>query len=540
MGRVITQTKVPYSFLTKIKLENWFFMIIIIMGLFSYHNIFNNPFIFDDENYLLRNNYITNIYEIHNIFTTPTGPDVGSSNNFYRPIQLLLYSIIYFIFGFNIFWYHLLNLILHLSNAILIYILISKIFNKNLGFLTSLIWVVHPIHTEAITYINGTADPLSLFFMLLSFMFYLKQKQNKKKQDLVFSILFFILALLSKETSIIFPLFLVIYEFVLRKENHKFIIYKKHIFYFFISLIYFLCKITVLNFSNSLNFYSQNNIYTNNLIVRILTFFATLPNYYSFFFWPTDLHMEREFPIYTTIFSWLVLLSILIIILLIYVLYKLLFKNKTESGKIISFGILWFFIALIPMSGIIPVNALLLEHWLYTPSIGFCLIISYFLIYLINKFNVRNNTKIFSNIIIFTTICIIFILSFLTINQNKVWGDTITFYSNILKFEPGTARVHNNLGMAYADSGNLFLAEKEYLTAINISDSYPQPHYNLATIYIKTNELQKAVWHLERSLEINPNFPFSYLTLIQIYNQTKNTQKLEYYSKMQQKYILVS
>ena len=126
------------------------------------------------------------------------------------------------------------------------------------------------------------------------------------------------------------------------------------------------------------------------------------------------------------------------------------------------------------MMGIfIPVNSFLLEHWLYLPSIGFFLMVSY----LLNIF-FKKNIRVLLSLV--TLIAIV--LSFLTFNRNKDWRDPITFYNNIIDYTEGTSRVHNNLAMAYSAKNKYELAIKHYLKAIEIKDSYPQTHYNLARV----------------------------------------------------------
>jgi tetratricopeptide (TPR) repeat protein len=120
----------------------------------------------------------------------------------------------------------------------------------------------------------------------------------------------------------------------------------------------------------------------------------------------------------------------------------------------------------------------------------------------------------------------------LSIKSNFVWKDPITFYNNILKYNEGTARVHNNLAMAYADIKDFKSAEKHYLKAIEIADTYPQTHYNLARLYLRFGKIERAISHLERSIEINPNFFFSYQLLGNIYEHLKRYDLAnDYYKK---------
>lgn len=500
-------------------------LLIILVGLITYVNIYSNDFLWDDEFLIQKNLFIRSFKYVPDIFQTPSGGGVGRLDNFYRPMQQIAYTFVFQIAGLVTWPFHLLNHLLHIINAVLIFLLLNKIFNKiYLSLFTSLLWVSHPIQTEAVTYMSGTADPLSLFFALTSFLFYISFKEKKnKKLNLTFyflSILFFILSLLSKETMVIFPGILFLYDFIKSKDKFNIRNYYSLIAFALISIFYFILRLTILNFGSTLNLYQESNVYTENLYVRILTFLASLISYYSFLIFPVNLHMERDFPFFTNFFSGLILFSLLIFLILFYLSYK-----SYRGDKIFFFSVFWFFICFIPMSGIIPINSLLLEHWLYIPSIGFFMILSYVLLKLFEKKELK---KYAIGILI-----LLLVLSVsLSFQRNKDWSDPITFYNNILKYEPGTPRLFNNLGMAYADKGELELAEENYKQSILLYDFYPQPHYNLARIYLLQNKTESALIHLNKSLEINPNFFYSYQLLSVIYAQKGDIEKSkEYYDK---------
>lgn len=494
--------------------------VIIILGFISYINVYDNSFVWDDEFLIQKNIFIQDFQYLPEIFSSSSTAGAGGIDNFYRPLQLVMYSLVYQFFGMSLFGFHFLNVLIHVSSGVLLFILIRKIFKIDLlAFLTSLLWVIHPVHTEAITYISGTADPLSVLFALGSFIFYINFRESEKSKCLVFSGVFFVLAILSKETMIILPLLFILYEFISDKNNLKG--FKKAIPFFAISFGYFISRITFLNFGNTLNLYESSNIYTEFLFVRIFTFLASLLEYYSLLLWPTNLHMERSFPVFVSFFSPKVFISFLIFVGLAFLAYYSLKRKK----HIIFFGICWFFISFLPMSGIlVPVNSFLLEHWLYFSSIGFFIIFSYFVHRLLK---VKKQRLLAVIIIVLLVSCLVVT----TINQNKNWENPIIFYNNILKYEEGTPRVYNNLAMAYSDRGKRDLAKKYYKKSIKQSSNYPQPHYNLARVYIEQKKYSEAIYHLEKSININPNFFYSYYLLGEVYEEQNKTQLAKKYYK---------
>ncbi|MCX7917710.1 MAG: hypothetical protein N2589_06250, partial [bacterium] len=131
---------------------------------FVYLNSIFNPFIWDDFSLIYENPFIKSFKFLLHFFNT----DIFlSASNFYRPIQMFFYALVYRIFKDNPIGYHLLNILFHSGCAILVYLLLRKIYGERVSFLVALVWGIHPINTEAITYISGTADPLFLFFGLL-------------------------------------------------------------------------------------------------------------------------------------------------------------------------------------------------------------------------------------------------------------------------------------------------------------------------------------------------------------------------------------
>ena len=500
--------------------------IIVLAGLVSYSNVYHNQFLWDDEFLIQENVFIRSFKNLPQIFSTPSGAGAGRLDNFYRPMQLTAYTLIYSLVGLKPWAFLLLNILLHLGNACLIFFLIRKIFKKDfLAFLTSLLWVVHPIHTEAVTYMSGIADPLLVFFGLGSFLCYLNFRQKKQGHSLIFSLILFILALFSKETIIILPGLFIVYELFFSEKRKSISSYRHIIWFIIIALGYFALRLTVLNFVNTLNLYQESNIYTEHLSIRIFTFLASLLMYYSFLFFPLNLHLERQFPVFASPLAPQVLISLVILIFLALVIYKNIKQKKFH----LSFGILWFFIGFIPMSGIIPVNSFLLEHWLYFPSIGFFLCSGVIIHYFWQRYpQVRK-------VIIVLLSVIVLILMSLTLKRNTDWKNPIVFYNDVLKYNQGTARVHNNLAMAYVDENHLEKAEEHYLKAIEMGDQYAQTHYNLARLYLITNQTDQAIDHLKRSIEINPNFFFSYQLLGNIYQQLGEQEKAqEYYQKAQE------
>lgn len=500
-----------------------------------YANTLGNGLFFDDEHFIYKNPNVID-FSIGNFFTQSLTPQTGQPSNYYRPILFLTFGVEYAIFGDAAFIYHFDNMILHGICSILIYLLIFKIFkNKTLGFLTALIFVIHPIQTEAVSYANSRGDSLALFFILLSLYFVF----SEKAKYYFFSLFSFILALLSKETAIITP-FLIILVLTFNNKTISFSGFihalKRAIPFFLTLFAYIFLRLTTLNFNNTLNFWGYENEYTKNIFVRLTTFLSLIPLYASLLVAPIILFMERDATIdiqYSITLTTIVVITIFISITI--VAWKL--KNK---HPVLLFSLLWFVVSFGPTSGIIPINGLFYEHFLYIPSIGFFLFCSYVLILLLQRAK-----KIISSLVLLLFIIYLLFLSIRTIIRNNDWQNPILFYTQTLRHSK-TARIYNNLAMNYADSNNYEKSITYYKKAIQLSDTYTETHYNLANAYVAIKKNNEAIKEYKKAILLNKWFIYPYAKLYELYAITNNkkglqeiTVKLQTLGKTNKNYLLL-
>lgn len=490
------------------------FLIFLVLGLLVYANSFQNQLFWDDDDGIVKNIYIKSWKFLPNYFTENLIAGAGLHSNYWRPLLLFSFSLDYKIWKLNPFGYHLTNTLLHIFNAFLIYYLLFLIFKrKNFSFLTALLFLLHPLQTEAVTYVSGRGDPLSIFFVLIAFIFYVLTKEKDESKYLILSSLFFIFALLAKESTIFFPALILFYEILSQEKLKNLLIRTSPLF--LIAIIYFALRLTVLNFGETLNLYGEENVFTQNIHYRIFTFLKILLIYFSLYFAPLHLHMERTTEILTTFFHPAVIFSLIILGIIAFI--SIYFLKK--GNKIFAFGFGWFFISLFPFSNIvIPISGLLYEHWLYFPLIGISLILAWIFLEFLPRLN-----KFLQLISIGLIIIFLVFLSVRTILRNFDWKDAITFYNQTLKYTE-TARIHNNLAMAYSDKKDSEKAMSHYQRAIEISDIYPQTHNNLGNLYKEMGEIEKAIEEFEKSIKMDKYFLFAYYNLVNLYLEQKDFQ----------------
>ena len=541
-------------------------IILVVVGFVVYAFNLTNPLFWDDTDWIVNNPFVHSFSwsNFYNWFTQNILAGISQSSNYYRPFLLLTFTFNYFLGGENPIGYHLLSNSLHIANAILIFVLLSYVFKiphlsvesnsfwKGTGFVpfwVSLIWLVHPLQTEAVTYISGRGDPLSVFFMLLALHFFVRHNEPVKIGRLAMSsyllpLFLLILALLSRETAVIFPfLTMVFYMSFLSQE--RFVASLKTAFikalpYFGVVFVYGVLRLTILNFENTLNFYSQSNLYTESLMTRMYTFLNVLWTYAGLMILPLWQHMERSVTVYTyflnlpTVASFLVLLTVLGVLRYLYKSQPTTYNLQPTTFRVWFFAVGWFFVNLGMTSGITPINAQLYEHWLYLALLGPLTLVVFYLYSVFKKVN-RRLAK--GSIVLFL-IMVSVLFSILSVKRNILWGDPVMFFENILKYEPGSARINNNLGYLYFNKGNKEKAEEYYWKATQTSgNSFPQPYFNLGTILQEKGDLRGAIVVFEKAIELDPNFSYPYPNLSVIYasqgNLVKATEYLEKLKELQ-------
>ncbi|MFH1867411.1 MAG: tetratricopeptide repeat protein [Candidatus Omnitrophota bacterium] len=483
---------------------------IIILGFVLYANSINGSFLWDDEALIADNVYIRDWNHIPQIFTQSIGQGAGKFSRSYRPLQVFSYLIDFSLWKTDIRGYHLTNIILHIMVVLGLFWLISILFKDSLlAFIASILYMAHPIHPEAIAYISGRADPLASIFMLLSFILYIKSINSKNIIVLVSMAFSFALALLSRESSLIFPVLILAYHLSFKRK----LALKEFSLIAGAAFLYIAVRLTALSYMFSKMPSSAP------LLKRIPGFFVAITSYMRLLIFPFGLHMEYG----AKVFSMLNLKAIsglsILVFLIIYAL------KKRRDNTLISFSILWFLAALLPSSNIYPVNAYMAEHWLYLPSMGFFLAAAYFL----NKFYRKNEFKVLS-VLIITGLLIFY--SFLTIKQNTYWREPIPFYERTLKYSPDSPKVYYNLANTYKAAGRFDEAIDYYKKSIEIEPEFFDSHNNLGNVYNLIRKYQLSIESYKRAIEINPDFADAHNNLGIVYNIIgKNQEALDCYKR---------
>lgn len=450
-------------------------ILILVITFAIYANTLSYSFVWDDFNNIVENQSLGKLSYIPEVFKT-------QNLLLYRPLPVLSIMLDFIIWHLNPFGYHLSNLGFHLANVLLVYLMAHLLIKDALcSSLAAFLFAIHPVQTEAVTYISGRSDPMVAFFLLLAFIGYIKDG-IKSKIWRISSLLFFILALLCKEIALIFPLLLIIYDW------HYFKRIRKKMFPFLIAALGYII------FRMAGGGMNMNISYS-----RLLTLPKLIFSYIGLVFLPVNLHMERNVGNINTVGPFLLFAAGLVA--LGYLIYKI-----SNGSKVVLFCCGWFLCPLLAVS-VFSVNANFAEHWLYLPSIGFFLAASIVLC----KMNLSRRA--------FYRICVIVILSlsFLTMRRNLYWRDDLSLYQNTLRYSPQSARLHYNLGNAYYRRGLLDESIKAYRNSLEINPDYSEALNNLGLIYESKDDLKEAEELFKRALKLAPSYLKPYNNLGVLY-----------------------
>lgn len=467
-----------YSLFVPLTTKKIVFLIIFI-GFIVFFNMLFNGFVWDDLTYVVFNPDVHS-FNILNLVRANSFNQEGQ----YRALTALYFTLIS---TTTPFYYHIIQLGIHILNSILVYFLFSNFFKKRLSFFLAIVFLVHPVQVESVSFIAGADNTLFFLFGILALTLSIKKQINFKKGLLIFSLLE--LSLLSKETGIGF-LFLILLFTIL--------FYKNKIFqYLFIAistiLLYFLIRFGIGGiFLNNTDLRWVVPIDNLTLSERLLNLPAIIFYYLKIFIFPQNLAIDQLWLIpsaNSTYFYIPLLVDILFLIFVVMFGYYLIKKNKTE-GKQYIFFMCWLLGGLSFYSQIIPLDATVADRWIYFPLIGFLGISGF----IISEIRLRQFRQIFP----YLAVLIIMLLSVRTIIRNTNWSDNLTLFSHDAKVSDNFD-LESNIG-AVLSTDNL---PKEALPhTLKSVQMYPYDLNlsNLGDIYDQLGEYSLAKKYYSESL----------------------------------------
>lgn len=495
--------------------------LLLIAGILPlvYANIYHAEFIFDDYVNIVDKPGINSFTpSIDNAITASREEPNGG-----RWLPNLSFAVNYYLGGGDPFSFHVVNVIIHILNSLLCYFLCVTILNftpikdsyprkEEIALFATLLWALHPLQTNAVTYIVQRMTSMSTLFYLCALLCYIYGRlhfNRKFRSFLLFiaGLLFWIMALKSKENTFILPAILFACElFFLSPPDWK-KDYKKLLAWSFASLAVIAACIVFFLGTNIWNHIIQSYVGRDfTMAERLLTESRIIFFYLSLlvFPYPGRLNLNHDFPVSHSLFvppqTFFSLAGILLLIVLIPLLYK--------RFRLISFAIVWYLGNLLIESTIVPLE-LIYEHRLYLPAL-IPLLAAVAELY---RLTVKRPW-----VLRITFILILALFSFWTWQRNEVWHDNIRLWTDVITKSPNNARAQNNMGVAFNRLGDKRSAERQFKKAIETDPDYRIAYQSLAALYISENRLAEAERILQKALTrstyLNPSDIYHSLGII--------------------------
>jgi len=495
-------------------------IIILLSSIMPYLNALVADFVWDDINlivldYQIRSwNFLTRIFA-RDFFGFS---DDAKKYGYYRPLITITYALDYRLWKLNPLGYHLSNMIFHFITCLLIFLVLLRTFRGRqlVPLLSTIIFAVHPIHSETITWIAGRTDAICAILFFLSFYLFIVSAERKAlrlKINLAIpvqdstqwdrayyfgSLCCFILSIMAKEMAVILPIILFLY-LIFFITGFRWGGIKKYILNFF---LYGMVIVGYGFFRANIVDFSKQATDPFPALVTVLTFVKTI-GYYT---------LKMALPLYQSAYIQNELLEtslrIEFIIPFIFVLLMIYAGIRSISKNIyFSFGIFFWLACLLPLSNFIRISGpkdmgfMTAERFLYIPSLGFCIILGVIFGEMLGYFQKIKPQKIsvFPKIVsVFLILAIVLSYAGLTFRRNKVWKNNESFFTNTISRAPTAALLYTILGNIYRLEKKYDKAEQVFQKALEYlaprDREEPTWVYNdLAGIYAEQGQFEKAL-----------------------------------------------
>ncbi len=495
-----------------------------LLAFLIYSNTFSSSFHFDDEDSIVENPWIK---KLSNVL------DFSGS----RYVGLLSFALNYHFGQLEVFGYHLINLLIHITNGFLVYTLVRLVFQTPLmrpasaapmepsawsmaqppagmAFITALLFVVHPLQTQAVTYIVQRFTSLATLFYLLSIVCYLKWRlagpdQKGRYAWYAGALLSTILAMKTKEISftLLFMILWVegIFFWPLTRQQWG-------------GLIPFLLTLPIIPLSSWATVGEAEGGFARETtdigrLDYLFTQFRVIVTYLRLLVLPIHQNLDYDYPIYHSLLNASVFLSMLFLAFLFGLAIYLLFHLR---HRLVAFGLLWFLVTLSVESSIIPIRDVIFEHRLYLPSVGLMLAASAAVVGGLHRWRTGVGIGVAVVVILF---------SVATYQRNRVWNDEISLWADVVQKSPNKARGYNNLGAVYREQDRLQEAIQAYKTALTLKPDFAQAHNTLGSIYLMQGRLEEAIREYQIVLKQQPDLAETHFNLGNAYKHVGRTRE---------------
>jgi Tfp pilus assembly protein PilF len=505
VSKAVSEAREPNSFLDRLRFFDKSYVVllfVLIAAIFAYSNTFDTPFHFDDVFNITQNPLITDLSNIPTILAGSKGPFAS------RPLMHVTFNLNYYFGGLDTRGFHAMNLAIHLINGILIYMLVVTT-GSMLGYahkqvrlaavLSSLLFLLHPVQTEAVTYVVSRSMLFATTFFLLGLILYAKAVTSDRRRGLYIAGLFMasLMGMGSRENFAMFVPMVFIYDvFFISRFNLRETL--KHYRAYIPVIVSFGCLAFIV-LKNTYDTAAEFQGVAHN--DYFLTQFKVHWTYIRLLILPVSQNIDYDYPVSSSLLEFSTLIAF-IGYLVLWVL-SIVFARKRPVA---AFSVLWFLVTLLPISFVVTfmdlkLDDVIFEHRLYLPGAGLLMMAGALLVFLLGKLGEKKRY------IAFTILVLVLVpaLSTAAYRRNAVWENEYTLWGDAAAKSPRKARPHNNLGYAYLSEERMFEAIEHFNKALSIDHDYAEAHYNIGLAYADKGLIYKAMEHYQSAVRLKPD-----------------------------------
>ncbi len=503
---------------------------ILLASLLAYANSFGCELVFDDWSSIRDNPLIRDLGNY-----SPGGAGYRSQPN--RWIGYLSFALNYAVGGLDVTGFHVVNLVIHAVNALLLYALVVHTFrterlarstladsSRAIALAAALLFATHPLQSQAVTYVVQRFASLATLFYVLTLVLYVRWRLAGEAQPAWKRFLGYlpvlvtaVLAMKTKETAVTLPAAVAAWELTFLEGPAK-----RRI----LQLLPLLATALLVPLSfvgigkpvAEVLSSAQEVTRIDTAVSRwdyLTTQFAVIVTYLRLLVLPVGQNLDHDYPLYRSLLEPRVLGSLMVIGGLVLAAAHLL--RRTSSGaarpldpaaRLVSFGIVWFFLGLSVESGVIPIVDLVYEHRVYLPSVGFFIAVATG-----GTLLARRYAPSPSRVVLSVAAALSVVLAIATLQRNRVWASSLTLWSDAAEKSPNKTRPHSNLGLALVAAGRNAEALAHLRTVVRINANHVSGYNNLAVLLNDMGRSDEAVRWLEVASNLKPDHAETYYNL---------------------------
>ena len=474
---------------------------------------------------------------LHNDFVSDDLPAILNNPDIAHPFAALSIasfsnSINYFIGGFNPFGYHLLNLILHALNSVMVFFLLRLFFKAMPSFWGALVFALHPVQAEAVAWASGRPYLLFTFFLLLSFFCYLSAAPNKKFGRYACSLFFYACALLASFFPLAFAPLIALYDIAFGRWRKTWKLWPA---FFALAAVKILLMLTLVQQRVvELALDSGVRSWSNPFFNLVYSFFAHL----WLVIWPVKLTLYHEPSVISSLGLKLEIFLFALIVLSLPLLYK--------KAKPVFFAACLYILFLCPTYSPVMIAWLVAERYLYFAMISYSIIAAFLIDRYVQCGKLKEtassviarssaeggttkqskNRDCFASLAMTRTALIYIFLTVLvaayalrSIVRNRDWRTHSSLWKATVKVSPQSPKAHNNMGDVYSLEGDWNKAAAEFRRAIELKPDYAEAYHNLGNSYLNLGRQDEAALAYQQAIAYRPGLYQSQANLGFVYLQ---------------------